>query len=567
MRLHAVAPMLAFASGLSLIVLATWGFPVSVPIPPESIQPSRLDEGPHAYSVTVRRGLLQIPGDTMQTPQRSALVLFEDGVRLGPAHTEHVVIAARGQGRFSHWQTNLVFSSSDGTDPRVNGRTYRYEAVRYAPPWSGWAGVALIGLAVALARRRLAGMAVALAPLRGVAVSVGLTAGLVLVVFAAGELWFRLTTPFVASEFHIRFDPEFGFHFEPHSRVRATNHLDYWTEQEANALGLLDRPPREARALAGQCRIAVIGDSFVEAVQVPIDAKVHVVLETMARQAPVPMPIATAAFGYSGTGQLNQLAYYERFVRAFAPHVVVLVFVANDFANNSAVLEAIRHGWDPEHAPFVYAEAGEGGTLHLTAIDPDWRLHLLPRTVAGSAPVAATAQSLFWRWIRLKLALLMPRADAVDPLLAERGAALAARPRYRSLFEDWQPTTIAKLDGEDVWQDRLPRVLDDAMTYTAFALDEFKRRADRDNAALVILATHSMRRHGEALFARLGAMAASRGIAVVDQTAHIHAAGGTAEEAGFPHDAHWNGRGHTWAAEALLQHLVGHPELCAPRQR
>lgn len=288
------------------------------------------------------------------------------------------MIAAHGRGRFSHWQNNLVFSSSDGTDPRVNGRSYRYEAVRYAPPWSGGAGVLLIRVAGLLARRRLAGVAVALAPLRGVATSVGLTAGLVPVVFAAGELWFRLTTPVVASEFHIRFDPAFGFHFEPHSRVRATNHLDYWTEQEANALGLLDRPPREASALAGHCRVAVIGDSFVEAVQVPIDAKVHVVLETTARQ-------------------------------------------------------------------------------------------------------------------------------------------------------------------------------------------EFKRRADRDNAALVILATHAMRRLGEALFARLEAMAASRGIAVVDQTAHIQAAGGTAEEAGFPHDAHWNERGHAWAAEPLLQHLVRHPELCAPR--
>jgi hypothetical protein len=230
--------------------------------------------------------------------------------------------------------------------------------------------------------------------------------------------------------------------------VRFTHHLDFRTEQYTNALGLLDRPPRDAGALAGHCRIAVIGDSFVEAVQVPISATFHVEMKTMARQASLPIPIATAAFGYSGTGQLNQLAYYEHFVRAFAPHVIVLVFVANDFANNSAVLEAIRHGWDPEHAPFVYADEREDGSLRLTAIDPDWRLHLLPRTVAGDA--SATAPSLFWRWIRLKLALLMPRADAADALLVERAAALAARPRYRSLFEDWQPTTIAKLDGHDI---------------------------------------------------------------------------------------------------------------------
>jgi hypothetical protein len=397
-----------------------------------------------------------------------------------------------------------------------------------------------------------------------VALSAGLTAGLVLVVFAAGEIWLRLTAPFPASELRIRFDPAFGFHYEPHSRVRFTNHLDFWTEQYANELGLLDRPLRDAGALTGHCRIAMIGDSFVDALQVPISAKFHVILETMARQASLPTPIATAAFGYSGTGQLNQLAYYDHFVRAFAPHVIVLVFVSNDFANNSAVLEAIRQGWDPEHAPFVYADKGEDGSLRLTAIDPDWRLHLLPRPAALVR--WANSRSVFWRWIQLKLALLMPRADVTDPLLVERAAVLAARPRYRSLFEDWQPTTIAKLDNHDIWQDRLPRILDDAMTYTAFALDEFKQRADRDGAALVILASHSMRWHGETLLARLKAMAAQRGIAVVDQTAHILAAGGRPDQANFPHDGHWNERGHLWAAEALFEHLVRHPELCPSRE-
>jgi hypothetical protein len=154
--------------------------------------------------------------------------------------------------------------------------------------------------------------------------SVGLTAGLVLVVFAAGEIWLRLTAPFPASDLRIRFDPAFGFHYEPHSRVRFTNHLDFWTEQYANELGFLDRPLRDAGALTGHCRIAMIGDSFVDALQVPIGATFHVILETMARQASLPTPIATAAFGYSGTGQLNQLAYYDHCVRAFAPRVIVL---------------------------------------------------------------------------------------------------------------------------------------------------------------------------------------------------------------------------------------------------
>ncbi|MGY8635717.1 glycosyltransferase, partial [Bradyrhizobium sp. 14AA] len=60
---------------------------------------------------------------------RSALELFEDGVPLGPAHALHDEIATLGEGRFSHWARDLLFSSSDGQDPRHNGRRYVVIAV------------------------------------------------------------------------------------------------------------------------------------------------------------------------------------------------------------------------------------------------------------------------------------------------------------------------------------------------------------------------------------------------------------------------------------------------------
>lgn len=56
---------------------------------------------------------------------RSGLLLFEDGVALGPARSVHSDIRARGGGRYSHWtRTMLYFSSSDGSDPRTNERLY-----------------------------------------------------------------------------------------------------------------------------------------------------------------------------------------------------------------------------------------------------------------------------------------------------------------------------------------------------------------------------------------------------------------------------------------------------------
>ncbi|MGM9475680.1 pectate lyase family protein [Pedobacter sp. GSP4] len=65
-------------------------------------------------------------GDNSSAKEQSILRLFEDGVELGPAHAVHDDIRNIGKGRFSHWGTTVIFSASDNTDPRTNGRSYTY---------------------------------------------------------------------------------------------------------------------------------------------------------------------------------------------------------------------------------------------------------------------------------------------------------------------------------------------------------------------------------------------------------------------------------------------------------
>lgn len=62
--------------------------------------------------------------DTSSEPKRSSLVLCEGSSPLGPAHALHADIAAKGGGRFSHWLSQIIFSSSDGSDPNQNAYTY-----------------------------------------------------------------------------------------------------------------------------------------------------------------------------------------------------------------------------------------------------------------------------------------------------------------------------------------------------------------------------------------------------------------------------------------------------------
>jgi hypothetical protein len=66
----------------------------------------------------------------------SLLILFEDDLPLGPANATHTQIRDVGRGAYSHWQSGLYFSSSDGSDPRTNGRSYRIADLK-----GGWTSV------------------------------------------------------------------------------------------------------------------------------------------------------------------------------------------------------------------------------------------------------------------------------------------------------------------------------------------------------------------------------------------------------------------------------------------
>ena len=95
----------------------------------------------------------------------------------------------------------------------------------------------------------------------------------------------------------------------------------------------------------------------------------------------------------------------------------------------------------------------------------------------------------------------------------------------------------------------------EALAFTAFGLDEFKDRAERDGAALVILATHRVSYFGGGAFARMNELAAARGIPVIDQAGVISRQGANLRDARWARDDHWNPAGHRWAAKALLAYL------------
>ena len=405
--------------------------------------------------------------------------------------------------------------------------------------------------------------------------------GLALVAIA-GEAWLRLTAPpFGERAEPTRFVHGAGVLYEPHAEVRHTNNLDFWAVQRANGLGFLDREPPGPGRAAASCHVAVVGDSFVDAQEVPIADKVQVRLEALAAAALPELDVTASAWGRRGTGQASQLPWYDGYARRLRPNLVVLVFVENDFADHSAAVQAIRWGWNPDRAPYALPARAEDGSIRLRPPDPGYAEHALPwlwTFIAPSPPgrIEAAARALadrsrFARWLDAKRRALFP-GDRLPPL-QRRAETVAAIPGYRWILDGWRPANYYP-DGPQVFAANFggaaafffaedpPPLFAEALEFTAWALAEFRRRADRDGAAAVVLSVSENGGRDSRVNAVLQSMADPLGIPVLNQHDWILYRGGRIEDARWPHDAHWSPQGHQWAAEAILDWLRRHPEAC-----
>ena len=421
-----------------------------------------------------------------------------------------------------------------------------------------------------------------------------IVAGVTLIA-AAGEAYLRVSAPygFAANPQDFvgrnawRFVPNVGVTLTPNSEVRSSNHLDFWVIARTNSLGFLDREPVNPKRAAESCHIALIGDSFVVGKEVDIADKTQVKLEELAARELPHLDVTTSAFGYGGFGQINQLPFYDEYARQMRPKIVALVFVNNDFMENSNLLNALRSRLDPEHLPWVTAERSADGSTELRPPDPDYEAFRLPPPPSRAQSFAesflkraadpaqyegtmyyhfakwereAVKHSYFARWLDFKISTMFIE-ETHDSRLIWHAELLSRRPRYSTLLQEWTPTTYGNMRAPFGNSD-LPPVFEEALAYTRFGLEQFKRRAERDDANLVILATHSMRAFGDLPFDRMNEMAAELNIPVIDQREYIVRIGADPKDSQWNHDAHWNKNGHRWAAEALLEWLKNNQEAC-----
>lgn len=364
--------------------------------------------------------------------------------------------------------------------------------------------------------------------------------------------------PFTENALLWDFHPRVGSRLKPNSEVRLTNGRDFWTVTRINSLGFADREPIDGKRAAESCHVAIIGDSLVEALQVSIDEKLHVRLEQLAARRLPELDVTASAWGLMGTGQIAQTAFYDEFVPRTNPNLLVLVFVPNDFIDNVPLLNAINTGYDPDRLPQQSAERGEDGSMTMRPPDGESWLHKLPP--APFPPERRARWPLrFLNWLE-SLASASSESNRFSAF-AHRIGVLAERPRYAPILADGPMPH----DAYALVRKASPRVREYALEYTAFGLDRFKERADRDGVRLVILSIQQMRERrspGASPFDALRALARTRGIPVIDQYDHAIRQGVEIFDLRWKHDGHWNPLGHRLAAEALVEWLAGNRRVC-----
>lgn len=282
----------------------------------------------------------------------------------------------------------------------------------------------------------------------------------------------------------------------------------------------------------GVKRIAIIGDSFVEALQVDYDASLAELLEQAGGGR-----TQVYRFGVSGAPLSQYLLMARQVARTYHPDVIVLVLVHNDFIESYANVPG-RYT-----SSFLKFRVQDGKVTEEIAPAPyraDWRDWLRQ---------TATLRYLYYRrklspeTILAQLPAVPGRPSgngayqanvALSPLLAERenitGVTRYALGQFRRLAEEVRFRPLVMMDGDrraiEAGVDSAPLYREGALWLNAMA----KQAAQTEGLAFIDL----------------------HGAFEADWRAHH-------QPLSFVSDNHWNARSHQIAAQALKEELERRP--------
>lgn len=181
-------------------------------------------------------------------------------------------------------------------------------------------------------RKRIA--AVALLCLIGVVVAVGLL-----------EITTRLFFP--TSDFFYEWDSAIGMKLVPLKKGRSVRRGVFDVQVEVNSAGFRDREHAIAKP-PGTRRVVLLGDSFIEAMQVRFEESLTPLLEQRLQSSG---PTELISLSVSGTGTAREYLALREYGLRYQPDLVLLFFVGNDVSDNSRELKQLSYLPYPQTTP------------------------------------------------------------------------------------------------------------------------------------------------------------------------------------------------------------------------
>lgn len=184
-----------------------------------------------------------------------------------------------------------------------------------------------------------------------------LLAGVVAVVLS--EVVFRLFVPVTDVAFQF-WDPVVGPRRLPNQVGNYLSGASVRARYQFNAQGWNYPEDFSFTRPAGTRRVCIVGDSYVEALQVDCDKQMAVVLERLLSRPG--RPVQCYPFGVSGYGTAQEYQIIRHYALDYAPDVVIVFFTSNDVYDTSPYLSPI----DSSYARYRLDASGELERMPMT---------------------------------------------------------------------------------------------------------------------------------------------------------------------------------------------------------
>lgn len=360
------------------------------------------------------------------------------------------------------------------------------------------------------------------------------------------------------------YDPETGL-----GLLIAGNDFNYVkdclkTRVTTNAAGFHAREFSDTKP-EGAYRVAVIGDSFVQALEVPLEKSFPKLLETkLNASGAFGGNVEVYAFGRSGNGSALNYLYLKRIAAAYRPDLVIHAFYPlNDPRDDSPALtdKYVRETGDAEvRLGKVYPLLAENGALDAARLEAD-----LDAQNRARAPrpfwASFSRRSSFITWLKERFKMAVYNLGGFSRGRMEDGAENAPElPVDHEVFlkrpsPDWAAAWAVEAalieataaEARAIGAEYLLVSLADGLRVEGQYLDlAYWEASEMDLAA--------PEKH-------LSAIAAQAGL---DYLALLpafsrNAALSPGTKTTFSCDAHWNETAHAWAADEIFRHLNSTP--------